>query len=119
MNQKLKAILIILAVAGLIVGVAAGAAYWVYSNSITDQASDYDVELSTSWNGLTVTLTATVTNPLDAPIQDAVVQFGTGTDAASFQYKGQATTDASGIASYSYKVDSEGTYSHIARYQIP
>jgi len=85
---------------------------------VQHEVTEYDLQLTDSWNGRLGTLTATLKNPAGQPVEGATIQFGTGTSEADWDYLNSAVTDASGIATYVTKDLTVGTYNFIARFSV-
>jgi len=94
------------------------ASYWLYSTYIQVHLTEPTLTLTEAHEGLEVTLTATLTQN-GIPISGKTIEFGHGTNEATFSLIGSSTTNIDGIATYIIHEPSSGDYDYIARTSVP
>jgi len=94
----------------------AGAALHIYYSNVETVDIGIALTLDSSFIGLTVTLTATLTNGGEAIVGETVSFYLCDSAGLEIDHLGDATTDELGVASHTYTALGNGTYCFIAGY---
>lgn len=119
MNKRLftvatVAFLSLLALAGV-----ALASYWLYSEVMTTNVSDYTLTIEQTINGLEVTISGQLLDPNTLPVNLAdIVIYRCDSDGSVLETVATASTDLTGHYSHLWTASTEGTYYFKAGYFV-
>lgn len=118
LRKKILAVLLVGIILASVSAVYAG--YWIYSQLMTVNVTNYSLTIDKTLNGLEVTIFGQLLNPMDIAVANADVEIHRcDADGVIIATLTTVTTDVDGRYSHVWTAPTEGTYYFKSAYFVP